>query len=336
MHIKLLNIILTIIAAGLITSCSSDDPSDDSRIAGPEMKFVVSDASRTSALTNIGFPDSRFIVYGEKKFENDNYAPSMVFDNTVVRYSDGEWVYDGAQYWFPRHEYSFTALYPIGVGDPSYSNSTLSLSYTLPDYYASTTDIMAATYRRLCKNAEGPTAEDIRLEFFHILSRINFKIENDAAADILTVNEIKLEGVNRTGSYAFTPAPLLSGATQTNDYESSWTGISNQGTINAHIDIKIPENETRPLFPDDDMLLMIPQPENNDVILSITYTLHDEGMEEDEILTLQAETPIGGWNPGKVYTYSLSISEITKEIQLTVKVNNWQKPGSSDITVPAS
>lgn len=160
-------------------------------------------------------------------------------------------------------------------------------------------------------------------------------VKNTGAADNLRVTKIVLEGVNRTGSFAITPAALSSGSEQTDDYNYSWTDISNSGTLNADIRVDIPETEERPLFPDDNALFIVPQPDNKSVTVHITYTLYDAGVQPEE-LTLTAEAPIGGWEPGKVYTYSTSISEITKEIYLTVSVKPWQTPTPTDVKVPES
>ena len=141
--------------------------------------------------------------------------------------------------------------------------------------------------------------------------------------------------MNRTGSFTIIPAPILSGSRQTDDYDFAWSGISDKADLTAGITVEIPENESRDLFPDDDALFMVPQPDNNSVMMAITYTLIDAGA-DDEQLTLRAQAPIGGWEPGKIYTYGLSVSEITKEIYLTVSVKPWHPEKNDGITVPAS
>lgn len=79
---------------------------------------------------------------------------------------------------------------------------------------------------------------------------------------------------------------------------------------------------------------MVPQPDNHGVIMTISYTCIDEGNDDEEHI-LTASAPIGGWQPGKVYTYSLTVTEITKEIYLTVSVKNWQNATPS-VPVPES
>lgn len=169
------------------------------------------------------------------------------------------------------------------------------------------------------------------------MSRINFNLKNDGAADVVRVNELRFIGINKTGTLTIKPKALSSGIKQTGDCEISWSGISNNGDLTARIDVDIPENDTRPLFPDNNALLMIPQPDNHGVIVMITYTLVEEGVDEDRQITLTAEAPIGGWESGKAYTYTAEVNEITKEISLTVRVKPWQGlQNSTGITVPES
>lgn len=333
MSLKLRYIILLIAAGGLLSSCAS---TGDDVEQGAEMTFVVSELSRASVTNDINFSGSEFAVYGDMKLKDN---PSIkVFDGNIVTYRGSKWEYNNPQYWFPQHEHSFIAMHPVeakGMSEPEYSNSWLSYSYTLPTDFTEAKDLIVATHRRMADANPAAKATPVALNFFHIMSRINFVLTNEAAADIVRVTEIKLENVNRTGSFAVTPAPLLSGD-RTDDYDSRWSDASYMGTVTAPLRVDVPENEARPLFPDDNALLMIPQPDNKGVILHIKYTLIDAGA-KDEQLTLTAQTPIGGWEAGKIYTYSLYIREITKELYLTVSVKNWQAPKQpTGITVPES
>lgn len=320
-----------------MSSCTSHDLVEDGLGSGAEVMFVVSDLSRASVTSNISYNDSKFVIYGDMKF-NDN-PKTKIFDNDIVKYQYDRWGYDSPQYWFPMHEHSFIAMHPVitdGISAKQYSDSRLSFNYTISDNYQEACDLMIATHRRKVDSI--PTSQDaapISLKFSHILSRVNFQLTNDAAADIVRVEKIVMEGVNKMGSFAVAPAPLLPGSKQTDDFDFSWTGISSPGTITAKLNIDVPENETRSLFPYDNALLIVPQPDNTNVIVHITYTLIDAGNDDVQV-TATAETPIGGWQPGKLYTYSLSIEEISKEVYLTVSVKPWQTPKGADITVPES
>lgn len=334
MYSRLRHIILFVTVGWLLSSCVSDVPGGEDTVQGREVQFAVSDETRASVTTDKTIQKAPFAVYGDMKFP-ENTPPLVVFNNTEVRYNGNRWTYGATQYWFPKHEHSFVALHPAGAVTPSYSNSTLSFTYTLPDNFASTHDLMAATHRRKVPEENNPSysAGPVRFGFFHILSRVNFQVKNDGAAEMVRVTEIKLEGVDKTGTFTIAPAPLSSGSSQTDDYTLSWDGISNKAPITTNIRVDIPKDEERPLFPDNNALLVIPQPQNKDVIMSITYTLIDAGADDEE-QTLTAETPIGGWEMGKVYTYAITVSETTNKIYVTVSVKDWISGSDNDVDVP--
>lgn len=324
---------IAIFAACSVASCTHDAPDSEEVGTGTEMIFEVADESRASAVSNSSFKE--FALYGDMKFQD--YVHLTVFNKTVVSYKNGKWIYGDTQYWFPKHEHSFVALHPseaAGLPDPEYTNSQLSFTYTTPDNFEDARDLMAATHRRLYADISSPVTPVI-LRFSHIMTRVDFNVKNEGAADVVRVNKIELEGVNRTGSFSIIPAPLLPGSDQTDDYDFAWTGISNKDNLMANISVDIPEDETRSLFPDDNALIVVPQPDNKGVIMHITYTLYDANAQPEQ-LTLTAQAPIGGWEPGKVYTYNLAINEITQEIYVTVSVKNWQTPKPTGITVPES
>lgn len=339
MDAKLIHIYI-LFTACLVSSCTSDEPDIADGGKNSELSFAVSDISRTSVTTNLNFLGSEFTVYGDMKFMD--FDPTIIFDKTTVTYRNNRWNYGNTQYWLPKHEYSFVAVHPsdaAAISGTKYENNQLSFKYTLPDNYKTTDDFIVATHRRMADYdpsvQDTPAASPVILNFWHIMSRINFRVKNAGAADVVRMTKIELEGINKAGTFTIIPAPLSSGSKQTEDYNYSWTGISNKGTLPAAIQVDIPEDKEMPLFTDDNALLMIPQPDNNEVILHITYTLIDAGAQPEE-LTLTAQAPIGGWESGKIYTYSFDIEEITKEITLTVSVKNWQTPKASGITVPES
>ena len=331
MYSTLRHIIIPISACLFLSACESDSPDQGQ---GSAMQFAVSDISRASVTTNLNTTGAQFSIYGDMKFKDHN--STTIFDKTSVTYNNNSWNYGATQYWFPQHEHSFIAIHPSdvdGMTDSEYSDSRLSFTYTLPDNFAAANDLMVATHRRLYNDISSP-ATPVTLKFSHIMSRIDFVLKNDMAADFVRVKEIKLEGINSKGSFTILPAPIISGA-QTDDYSSSWTDISNKVNLNAKILVDIPENKTGSLFPDNNALFMIPQPDNKDVMMEISYELWDDG-EKFEEHTLTATTPIGGWESGKVYTYSITISEITKEIYLTVSVKPWHPEKNAGIVVPES
>lgn len=337
MHSKLLYFILLVNTGLLLSSCRSDAPADVNIARGSEMEFLTAEMSRATSMSDLNYEGSEFYLYGKMEFLR--HDPTIIFNKTGVRYTAGRWRYDNTQYWFPKHEFSFIAIHPVGatgMSDPEYNGSQISFTHTVPNNFAHANDLMVATHRRLYEEQDlSSQTEPVTLRFWHIMSRINFMVTNAGAADRMRVTKIELEGINKTGTFTVAPAPLLPGSGQTDDCIFSWTDISDPGTLTANIGVDIPENEVLPLFPDNNSLFAIPQPDNKEIKVRITYTLYDANAQPEE-LTLTAEAAIGGWEAGKIYTYSTAISEITKEIYLTVGVKDWHKPVNNNITVPES
>ena len=332
-------------------ACTSDSPDLASPEDYQEMKFVASEVSR-SVVSGINYEGSSFAIFGDMKYSGD--SPAEIFNNVEVKYDGSTWNYAGTQYWLPRHEYSFVALYPYQsepvssepvYDDIVYNNSKLSFKYSLPlsddqsaDENKKVTepsklaDILVANHRRMYAEDASKLTAPVSLNFFHILSRIDFRLKNDNFSDALRVTKIELEGVDRTGDFSITPASLPSGAqTQTNDYNCDWTDVSDRGTLTANIDAYVPRNGDVSLFADDEALLMIPQPDNKDVIVNITYTIINDGKDDKEA-TLTVPTPIGGWKMGYIYTYAIKVER--KTISFTVDVADWKDGIEKDIMVP--
>lgn len=339
MNAKLTYSFFIAFAACLLSSCSSAFPDNVEVGKRAELSFDVSNLTRASVTTSF----DKFAVYGDMKFPvNDNTVPTVIFNKTEVEYKNGSWSYDGTQYWFPKHEHSFVAVSPLSVletdNNPRYSDSQFSFTYSIPTTDGGSevnkqelADIIAAAHRRIYDETVSPAAT-VKLKFFHIMSRINFLVKCDGAADKITITEIEFEGINKTGTFTIIPASLLSDSGQTDDYNLYLTGFD-KGTLTAGIDVDVAnDNEAHSIFPDDNALFMVPQPENKGIIMKITYK-YDTGTATEE-QTLTAQEAIGGWESGKLYLYSLTVDTASKEISMTVSVKEWEHGADNDVCVP--
>lgn len=339
---KIERIILPLVSCLLLgmTSCTSDN---DPEMALAELKFdLQQDVSRSSVTTNTNLKSQAFSVFGDMKYTDTSSGNAITHDNVEifndvrVSYDGSKWVYDNPQCWFPDYVYSFVAMHPADatkkISNTTYSDNTLSFNYTLPANFTDTPDLLVATHRRMYKDKKSTPATPVKLKFSHIMSRVNISLKCEGAVDKITITKIELEGVNKTGTFTITPAPLSSGGEQTDDYSSSWTGISNKGTLTANINVDVNANDdkTYPLFPDDNALFVVPQADSENGTMRITYVYGDTPPE-----TLTAETKIGGWESGKIYSYSLLVNIISRKIYMDlVSVKEW-KPGSdNDVDVP--
>ena len=348
MYTSLRHHLIALLALCLLAACSSDAPDDNGGAGngkGVEMLFSATDAasaaSRVAATTDLCTQGSVFTVFGDRK--SGSTSVNVIFNGDNVSYDpeSKEWSYANVRYWLPDEEHSFVAVHPAGatgISDTQYSGSTLSFNLTLPADYRSNPDLLVAAHRRMYEELSSPFEKDpqayVRFSFNHVMSRINFKVKNEGAAQEVKIKKIELQGINRTGTFTVTPAPLSSGGDRTDDHISSWTGIANKGDLIAALDVNIPDTEVRDLFPDNNALFMIPQPDNKDVITRITYDLYDDGKKHDEDYTLIAQEPIGGWQPGKMYTYTLDIKPLQSNVSMTLSVSDWLMGAENNVDVP--
>lgn len=340
-------IVLSVLAVCVTSSCASD-PLVNAEGERAELSFATNGTSRASVTTDINTEGARFAVCGDMiKTEpgNSDSKRIVIFSNTEVEYDGTNWSYGRTQYWFPNYEYSFVAIHPAyvlseTVNDSQYSNSTLSFRYTIPILdgdrinKVELTDIIAATHRRMYNGDGNFSATPVKLNFFHTMSRINFLLKYEGQADKVTITKIELEGVDKTATFTLVPAPLFVSGIQTDDYSLSWKDISDRGTLIADINADVSNGETQPLCPDNDALFMIPQPDNNGIIMKISY-IYDRGDDPEE-QTLTAQTPIGGWEAGKIYSYSIALNIVEEKVNMNFDVNvtDWKEGASTDISVP--
>lgn len=184
-------------------------------------------------------------------------------------------------------------------------------------------------------NPSPSPALPVRLKFTHILSRLDFSVTfNNFSTDKIKVKKIELEDIDKTGTFSIKPASLTSGSSQTDDYDALWIDFRDKGTLSAEVNESVrPSTLDIPsLFPDTNALPVIPQPENNDIMMRLTYVLNaDDPIHEFEE-TVVSKTPIGGWQSGKSYLYSLTVEPNT--ISMTVSVREWLAGSDDEVTVP--
>lgn len=337
MHAKLNYLYLLLIFAGcLASSCTSDSP-EDVVGNGSEVKFTVSDLSRASVKTSI----NQFAVYGDMKSVDYNTEPYVVFDKTEVQYRENNWSYNGIQYWFPRHEYSFVAIHPISVlgndNTPDYSDSELSFTYTLPVSDGNkviandVSDILGATHRRYY--GEGASLP-VSFTFSHLMSLINVAPaldDNVMAPDAyLQVRKLELTGLKSKATFSILPAPRLSN-NQTDDRVIEVTG--QEGEANLAIEFATPKKIMNHggnvrLFDANDAIIMLPQTFTADSQSQIilTYTIND-GTETKE---MSSPLKLLVWESGKSYTYKLTLDR-TGLIFGTTTITNWSEANAGNI-----
>ena len=324
-----------------LASCSSDAVNEPEADKGVEMSFDVVPESR--AITPI---ISEFSVYGDMKFHTDVTDPIVTFNKTSVVYRDGAWRYDGAQYWYPKHEHSFVAVSPSSAlesgASPQYSGTKLSFAYMMPTYSgkemqdcqdkSDLADILAATHRRLYKEDDNSSA--ISLRFDHLLALINFAPRLDDKTikddDYIQIHKLEISGLKKKATIAVTPAQRQENL-QTDDRVIEFAG--HEGNDNLTIifsDSKVVNNQRTNLFANNDALIMLPQAfeASSEATVRFTYSF-----KEDPDNVRHGSISLAGqeWKTGTAYTYNFTVDKIGLNLE-TATIKEWDSKDKPDIS----
>lgn len=333
-----------IIIAILVTSCSQDAADDTVLPPQAELLFDVSGLSRGSVTTSI----DKFVVYGDLKSMNGESSKTIVmFNKKKVEYINGNWCYEGTQYWMPQYEHSFIAVYPESILDSGsgqqYLDSHLSFEYSVPSsggHLSSTgdvKDILIATHRRYYDHggADSQVADRITFTFTHILSLINLKpafYDNKLSSDsYILFHGMDISGVSTKALFDIQPASRQT-ASQTDDMSIEVTG-KDTGDLKLVFNTPVRvENDARnvSLFADDDALIMLPQDFAADLGAEITlsYTINDDPTMNYVSIPLKNLK----WDSGRSYTYKFTI-EKTGVVFDPQEITPWEIIQGDDISV---
>lgn len=122
----------------------------------------------------------------------ENKGGTVLVDEDVTK-GNGQWGYANLQYWAPGHNYYFTALAPMNSANWDYNQAADVVTFTNVD---GTEDLLYA-YKMV--NTDGLTLggsmEAVKLDFAHLLSKVNFTFTNGFATDNVSV---AIKGVTMT------------------------------------------------------------------------------------------------------------------------------------------
>lgn len=309
-----------IFAACLASSCTSDTPDNEEVRKGTEMSFAVSGLTRASETESF----NEFAVYGDMKFAaDDEAAPLVIFNKTVVEHINNKWTYEGTQYWYPDHEHSFVAIHPLSVlepdNDPQYSNSQLSFTYIIPTSednkvtsHTDISDILVATHRRLFTDKDSNTTTTFT--FGHVMSKINIAPALDdnimSEDEYIVIKKIELSGFKTEAQFNILPASRQTN-NQTDDRVINVNEIDQEG--NGNLTLTLPKQievlnnrENVKILDDDNCIIMIPQAfaADSDAKIIISYTINNETTMHHIALSLAGKQ----WEIGKSYTYKFTFS----------------------------
>lgn len=122
----------------------------------------------------------------------ENKGGIVLVDENVTK-GNGQWGYANLQYWAPGHNYYFTALAPMDSANWDYNQADDVVTFTNVD---GTEDLLYAYKEVSTQGLElGGSMEAVKLNFAHLLSKVNFTFTNGFATDNVSV---AIKGVTMT------------------------------------------------------------------------------------------------------------------------------------------
>ena len=262
---------------------------------------------------------------------------SLMENEMVYRDNNGDWTYDNTRYWLKDYYYFFLASYPCtnengeSWGFDFFSDSSLSMYYYTLDVktpQSADSDILAAT--NFISTYDNWTSSPVKLKFSHLLTKVNFKIQQDFDKDSdfdYYITKVTLSGIKNSALYGVAPTTYP-------PYSFSEWNFDNATTFSIEQSFANPVRLRDLTKPDPTVvisvwnngLLLIPQDiEARTVKIRIDYLYDITPGEGDNGVPHYIEgylpaseidynpnanpTTNNGWGSGKVITYLLKISE---------------------------
>lgn len=338
---KIIYSVFAAAAIGGLVACTSSNETEELQSA--QVQFRASEISRSSLTTIETIKESPFAVYGDMvSTSNAAATPTVVFNGTEVKYTDGAWSYSDPQYWFPGQTYSFVAIHPATPanidGTPNYENNKLSFQYTYPESYGNAQDILVAAHRR--KYTPG-NPHSVAFEFKHIFARINFVAKVDPTSQSsIVIESLALVNISKQATYSVKPAATTN---ETSDFTGGWSGHapSDATLFEWTGSVEIQRGGSYEFFPvtgeNTDPLLIIPQDADPELKVLIKY--HSTGSDsstKESISNLFSTTVIahgGRWIDSQSYTYNFTLGDNDVIIFNAPSIHDWEEAEGANYVV---
>lgn len=307
--------------------------------------------------TNIFTNGDDFAVYGSK---SKGSTSVIVFDDVVVSTKDGStWAYTNPKYWdFGYEKYTFFAVSPASVGtEGTVSAVTGEITSSSITFNGNDNDILVADKKEVERGDNSATYFNsygtVPMVFNHIASLVDIKVKKDPTWHDATVSvtAFELSNIKNTGTFS------VNDAYSENHPVVTWNGV-NAGSYEPSdgvnpVDITSPIviaedtdfNPVTPIAPAAatfviNNLVVMPQTfvastGDNPQTITLSYKINSNGEEvtfNDKILYLadfdnvndaaQDDTKIGSWEPGKHYTFYITIG--AKAITFSASIADWE------------
>ena len=302
--VSLLSAPLLLTAAILMAACSSDDANDTPTPTNDnaEICFTVApttwyDATRATTYDNDAAlqTEGNFTCFAYDAGTTTVNVTSNV-NGITATWNSSTWAFDEKHYWPLTGSLDFFAYMPATI--PSYikDNSDVASQITyaagnpqfkceLPTDQSSVKEFIYAVIENQNKDTNSGA---VSLTFRHPFARI--KLVEGTIGTGVTVNEIRLTGINNSGSYT---------------HSTGWSGQSGDATY------------TVAAF-GDTYYLVVPQNWAGDIEVDISWD--NWGETADATLTTTVPT---NWEAGHSYTYTFNVSKYALTVNIAKFTEQW-------------
>ena len=259
-----------------------------------------------------------------------------VFEEEKVSKNGGEWSYVNTQYWAPNHNYYFAALSNYDNAEVTVAGNEYGLGnikFTVSD---GSDDLLYSAVGPIAAPAEGATsAEKVKFEFNHMLSKVKFTFTNGFTNELATIDVKNIQmAVPATADIDVNVADWWS----TNCWKN-YTGTANVAFGDACAKTAIGVSQEC-----DDARIILPA--NNDVVYTVTF---DVALYQGDVVAYEGTKTVEikgvALEIGKSYNFTaeLNASNITEDgsellpIEFDViEVKDWVEAGKQTGVIEGS
>ena len=288
-------------------SCSSDETID--AIQGEAITFGDAFVENSTRATDPSYGAAKaleqFNVWGTVTGNTTGNTVNIFNGATVNR--DGKeygeaWTCNQTQYWIPDATYKFMAIAHGTVASSDANKMPLTISYTADG----STDLLLGELsnkgiKEVTTNGSAESGENpVAFTMSHLLSKAVFTFTNQDASAQLTVSDIQITGLHKTGTYTI--------ASNTWDSNTDADPLSFGSAV-----VEVGKSETCT----DERLII---PGTYDITISFKIN-DDKGGQEQEVSTTINHT----FAIGNSYNFTADIKSGLKYIVFTINASNWGK-----------
>lgn len=317
-------LLLLLLTAGLLAGCAADDIQTDGD--GSEIRFNVAEWQSMDATRATAQPEGT-ITSGS--FQVDAYLGSTdtkYIDDQTVNNFGGQWTMDNRYYWPLSDNLTFVAYRPtdfdntcISKNDPyyTYANGPSFVCTDLPMTSAGQymlKEFVYAVAKDQNKAAQGSAG--VTLTFKHTLAKMMLRVKRPHRK--VTINKITFKSLYNNGTYVHNTATWTPSGSQTDLVITPDPDLDLDVNATELTNISIP-------------YLLFPQTYSpaNQIEVKLQYWKMDGSGKEPEV-TVTFNNPISTWEIGKLYNYTLDLSE-NENIRFGVFIEDWDDYGVADI-----